>query len=311
VYDRFRARLVVPLVTAGRVIGFLLLGEKRSEEPYTREDRDLLLTVAAQVAIALDYAQLIGQAAEQAALRREVQIAQEVQRQLFPHERPPMRSLRYAGLCRSARGVGGDFYDFLPLAAGRLGIALADIAGKGLPAALLMANLQALIRSHAPTYEGALERLASELNRHLVESTDGARFATLFFAVYDEEARSLRYVNAGHLPPLVVRAGSEGPSVCRLEAGGMVLGLFPDQAYEKGCAALQPGDRLVVFSDGVTEASDPSGEMFGESRLLSSLVAHAGADVEQLPTVLLREVEGFVGRSGQQDDITIIAAEVT
>ena len=143
---------MVPLVTAGRVLGFILLGEKLSEEPYSREDKELLLTSPSRSRLRSTTAQLIGQAAEQAALRREIQIAQEVQQRLFPHERPPLRSLRYAGVCRAARGVGGDFYDFLPLSDGRPGLALADIAGKGLPAALLMASLQALLRSHAPTH---------------------------------------------------------------------------------------------------------------------------------------------------------------
>ena len=310
-FAAFDARLVVPLVTVGRVLGFLLLGEKRSEEPYSREDKELLLGVADQMAIALDYAQLIGQAAEQAALRREIQIAQEVQQQLFPHERPPLRSLQYAGVCRAARGVGGDFYDFMPLASGRLGIALADIAGKGLPAALLMASLQALLRSHAPTYVAALQALACELNRHLVETTDGARFATLFFGVYDDSARAIHYVNAGHLPPLVLTRGAAGAvEVRRLEEGGMVLGLFPDQAYKEGCARLAPGDRLIIFSDGVTEASAPSGEMFGEERLLAAVAAYGSGDIERLPEYLLEEVDRFVGSSPQQDDITVIAAEV-
>jgi phosphoserine phosphatase RsbU/P len=309
-YERFDARLVVPLVTAGRVIGFLLLGEKRSEEPYSREDKELLLTVAEQMAIALDYAQLIGQAAEQAALRREMQIAQQVQQQLLPHERPALRSLRYAGLCRAARGVGGDFYDFLPLAGGQLGLALADIAGKGLPAALLMASLQALLRSHAPTHAHALEELARELNRHLVETSDGARFATLFFGVYDDRARCLEYVNAGHLPPLVLRREADGLAVRRLESGGIVLGLFPDQEYSRGCARLEPGDRLLVFSDGVTEATDAAGEMFGEQRLVATVAAYGEADIEGLPDHVMGEVSRFVGTLAQQDDITVIAAQV-
>jgi sigma-B regulation protein RsbU (phosphoserine phosphatase) len=311
-FAQFGTRLVVPLVTGGRALGFVLLGEKLSEEPYSREDRELLTVVAGQVAIALDYAHLIGQAAEQAALRREVQIAQEVQEQLFPHERPHMRSLRYSGVCRAARGVGGDFYDFLPLTGDRLGLAVADIAGKGLPAALLMASLQALLRSHAPTHATDLGSLGAELNRHLVETSDGARFASLFFGVYDDRSRQLRYLNAGHLPPIVLRDGNGTgrPSVCYLESGGIVLGIFPDQPYQERAVSLRPGDRLVIFSDGVTEASDPSGEMFGEERLLEAVERHRHLPAEDFPRSLLDEVTRFVGDSPQQDDITVIAAQV-
>ncbi|HSK09785.1 MAG TPA: PP2C family protein-serine/threonine phosphatase [Vicinamibacterales bacterium] len=309
---RFDARLVVPLVTGGRALGFLLLGEKLSEEPYGREDRELLTTVAGQVAIALDYAHLIEQAAEQAALRREVQIAQEVQRQLFPHERPPMRSLRYSGICRAARGVGGDFYDFLPLTGDRLGLALADIAGKGLPAALLMASLQALLRSHAPTHSTDLGLLGAELNRHLVETSDGARFASLFFGVYDDRSRELQYLNAGHLPPIIVSGGDahSRATVRRLDTGGMVLGLFAGQPYVQRSVSLQPGDRIAIFSDGVTEAADPAGEMFGEERLIEAVLRHGSLPAEELPEQVLSEVMRFVGDSPQQDDITVIAAQV-
>ena len=308
---RFGARLVVPLVTGGRALGFLLLGEKLSEEPYSREDRDLLTVVAGQVAIALDYAHLIGQAAEQAALLREVQIAQEVQAKLFPHERPPMRSLLYSGICRAARGVGGDFYDFLPLTGERLGLAVADIAGKGLPAALLMASLQALLRSHAPTYAADLGALGAELNRHLVETSDGARFASLFFGVYDDRSRELSYLNAGHLPPFIVRNnGGTGPEVRHLDTGGMVLGIFAGQPYQQRSVSLEPGDRIAIFSDGVTEASDPDGEMFGEERLIEAVDRYRALPAEDLPRRVLDEVTRFVGGSPQQDDITVIAAQV-
>lgn len=313
VLTRFGARLVVPIVTAGRALGFILLGEKRSEEPYSSEDKDLLLTVSGQMAIALDYAQLISQAADQAALKRELQIARDVQLQLFPHERPVLRTLRYGGVCRAARGVGGDFYDYLPLTRTRLGLAVADIAGKGLPAALLMARLQALLRSHAPTYASALGDLGRELNRHLCETSDGARFATLFFGVYDDEERSLTYLNAGHVAPIVLAPGGDGdsgPSVRRLDAGGMVLGLFGDQTYADGCVALSPGERLVVFSDGVTEATNAAGEMFGDERLVAAVVRGAALDVETLASRVVEEVDSFVGSVATQDDVTVIAAEV-
>jgi len=309
--ERFDARLLVPLVTGGRALGFLVLGEKLSEEPYTAENKELLLTVAEQVAIALDYSQLIGQVAEQETLKREVQIAQEVQARLFPHELPPLETLRYGGVCRAARGVGGDYYDFLSLGPGRLGIAVADIAGKGLPAALLMASLQALLRSHAPSCAHDLGELGRELNRHLCESSDHARFATLFFGVYDDATRSLRFLNAGHLPPLLLRRnGSAPPRVERLEPNGTVLGLFADRTYEQQQVTLEPGDLLAVFSDGVTDAMNAEGELFGEERLVDLVSRRWDVDDTELTKSVLEEVDRFVGTAPQQDDITFIAARV-
>jgi sigma-B regulation protein RsbU (phosphoserine phosphatase) len=310
-FERFDARLLVPLVTGGRALGFLVLGEKLSEEPYTAENKELLLTVAEQVAIALDYSQLIGQVAEQETLKREIQIAQEVQARLFPHELPPLETLRYGGVCRAARGVGGDYYDFLSLGPGRLGIAVADIAGKGLPAALLMASLQALLRSHAPSCVHDLGELARELNRHLCESSDEARFATLFFGVYDDASRSLRFLNAGHLPPLLLRRdGSGPPRVERLQPNGTVLGLFTDLTYEQQQVTLEPGDLLAVFSDGVTDAINAEGELFGEERLVDVLSSQWEVEEIELTKRVLDEVDRFVGTAPQQDDITFIAARV-
>lgn len=310
-YAHFDARLVVPLATAGRVLGFVILGEKRSEEPYSREDGELLLSVAEQVAIALDYSHLIDRVAEQEGLRREMEIAQQVQARLFPHDTPELRTLQYAGLCRAARGVGGDYYDFLPLGGARLGIAVADIAGKGLPAALLMASLQALLRSHAPSYVGDLGELGCELNRHLCDVTTDGRYATLFFGVYDEADRTLRYLNCGHQPPVLVRRRDGAPPrVRRLPPGGMVLGLFEEQRYESGEVQLEPGELLVVFSDGVTEACDESGQFFGEDRLIDLLLRHADLPGDRLARAVIDAVDGFVGPHPQQDDITVITAQV-
>ncbi|MBP7148496.1 MAG: SpoIIE family protein phosphatase [Acidobacteria bacterium] len=305
-YERFGTRLVVPLVTNGKTLGFLLFGEKLSEEPYSREDKELLLRVAEQVATALDYSQLIGQVAEQERMKREMQIAQEVQAKLFPHERPPLRTLEYAGVCRAAFGVGGDYFDFVPLEQERLGIAVGDISGKGLSAALLMASLQALLRSHAPTRADRLADLARELNHHLYESTDDARFATLFFGVYDDRDRTLRYINAGHVPPILVREG--GTKVERLGPNGMVLGLFPEELHEPDEVRLAPGDVLLLFSDGVSESMDADGELFGEQRLVETVVRHAGAPADELPELIMAEVAQFTGRAPQADDLTLISA---
>jgi sigma-B regulation protein RsbU (phosphoserine phosphatase) len=314
VFGRFNARLVIPIVTAGEAIGFLVLGEKLSEEPYSNEDKELLLAVAEQMATTLEYSMLIEKVAEQEKLARDVQIARDVQARLFPQERPPMATLRYAGLCRSAQAVGGDYYDFLLLDPGRLGVAVGDIAGKGLPAALVMASLQALVRSHAPSYANRLGDMAVEINRHVGELIDHARFASLFFGVYEDESGTFRYVNAGHNPPIVLRAGGtsreNGNDVCRLESAGMVLGLLPDRTYEEREIVLEAGDLMLVFSDGIVEATNESGEEFGDQRLVDLARACSGMNEEQLLERVMDEVRLFLGAVTPQDDMTLIVARV-
>jgi sigma-B regulation protein RsbU (phosphoserine phosphatase) len=283
----------------------MILGGKLSEEPYSREDKALLLAVAEQVATALDYCQLVCREAEQRELQKEVQIAQEVQARLFPQERPPLETLQYTGACRSARGVGGDYYDFLALGPSRLGITVADIAGKGLSASLLMASLQALVRSHAPSLSGRPREFAKEINRHLCESTDDARYATLFFGVYDDSARELSYLNAGHNPPIVLRASGE---IERLNLGGMVLGLFEGNSYEEGKVRLDPGDLLVIFSDGITEAVSRQDEEFGDDALVELIRRHSGLPPEELLARITEEVDSFTGPVPPVDDMTLIVA---
>jgi sigma-B regulation protein RsbU (phosphoserine phosphatase) len=306
---RFNTRLIVPLATAGKMLGFIVLGEKLSEEPYSGEDKELLLAVAEQVATALDYSLLIGQVAQQEKLEQEIRIAQDVQKRLLPQERPALRTLRYTGQVHAALRVGGDFYDFFRLGPDHLGIAVADIAGKGLSAALLTATLQALVRSHAPLHASDLGSLAVKVNQHLVESTDDSRFATLFFGVYDDTKRRLRFLNAGHNPPILVRTTGEG-EVRRLDPGGMVLGFFPDTRYREQAIDLIPGDVLLVFSDGVVEAMNEHGEEFGDGRLVEVLRKHDGLPEGELLQQVLEEVGNFLGPVSPQDDITLIVARV-
>lgn len=306
-FDLFDARLVLPLATEEKALGFVVLGQKRSEEHYTHRDRALLLAVAEQASIALDYSRMIERAAEQQKLEREIQIAQDVQTRLLPQDRPPLPTLRYVGTCRPARGVGGDYYDFLPLGPGRLGIVVADIAGKGLPAALLMASLQALVRSHAAVRASDLSGLAAELNRHLCESTDDARFATLFFGVYEDGARRLRYVNAGHNPPVVIDPAGR---VRRLGADDTILGCFPDQRYHERVVDLAPGDLLVLFSDGIVEAMDDREREFGDPTLVDAIRRHAGSDPDEVAARILDDVGRHMGKTPPHDDMTLIVARV-
>jgi sigma-B regulation protein RsbU (phosphoserine phosphatase) len=313
--ERLRARLVVPLATKGSVLGFLVLGEKLSEEPYSAEDRELLGTVAEQAAIALDYSTLIEHVAERERLEREIQIASEVQARLLPAAGPQLSGLRYSASCRPARGVGGDFYDFLGLGPGRLGLGIGDVSGKGISAALLMASLQALLRSHAVADADRPEVLVSELNRHLCETTDDARFATFFFATFDEATRRLRYVNAGHLPPLVVRTEGERAGdleVRRLGSSGTPLGLFDHGTWQTAEVQLRPGDRLLLFSDGLTETTAHSGgQMFGEERLLETFRRLGPSmDEQEVLRSVLAEVDRFSGGGPPHDDITLVVARV-
>lgn len=303
--------LLVPIAGSGGTLGFLVLGEKLSEEPYSGEDKELLQTVAEQTAVALENAQLFQQVAEQERLRREVEIAREVQGQLFPQVFPPLATLRYCGSCRPARAVGGDYYDFIALGQSRLGVALGDIAGKGISAALLMTSLHAMLRSHALLGSDDLPTLVSGINRLLYASTDAARYATFFYGVYEADSRRLRYVNAGHIPPILVRPEDAPGTFHRLCEGGPVIGLLPDPTYEPGSVALRPGDVLVIVSDGVSEAENAAGDMFGEDRIAQIVAAHMHEGEGEIHERLLEEVTRFRDGTPQGDDMTLVVAKVS
>ncbi len=324
--ESLQTRLIVPLVAHRDIFGFIAIGEKLSEEPYSYEDRELLLTVAEQTALALDYAHLIGEVSEKERLKREIEIAKEVQAQLFPQFLPPMKTLEYTGMCRAARGVGGDYYDFLQTGPGQLCIALGDISGKGISASMLMANLQALLRSHAPRRGVAVDQLVSDINQLMCPSSDGSKYATFFCGVYDDVARTLTYVNAGHNPPVILRrlssscgrlalagSGEEtllGHRVGRLHNGGTVVGLFPQAVYEKETVQLCPGDLIVVYTDGVTEAFNIKEEEFGEDRLLRLLVENSDLSVTDLTSEILAQIEKHADGNAQSDDVTLVIARV-
>jgi sigma-B regulation protein RsbU (phosphoserine phosphatase) len=298
-------RLAVPLSTDGHTHAVIALGDKLSDEPWTKEDRELLAGAAQQVAIALENARLFGQLADQQRLRREIEIARDVQQQLFPRDLPRLAGLACAGACRPALGVGGDYYDVLPLGPSRVALALGDVSGKGISAALLMARLQALLRSHAPLHPESPARVIAAVNALMCESSDGARYATLFYGVYDGAEQSLLYVNAGHNPPYLLRAGG---GLQTLGEGGLVVGLVPETRYEQAAVSLQAGDSLVMFSDGITDADSPSGEMFGEDRLQAVLERLRGARPEEVRDGILGEVDHFTAGTPVSDDRTVLVA---
>ena len=235
----------------------------------------------------------------------ELEIARDVQARLFPQRLPPMATLEYAGMCMQARQVGGDYYDFLDLGQQRLGLVLSDIAGKGMAGALLMANLQANLRSQCAIALDQPQAFLRSVNRLFFENTSDGAYATLFFGAYDEQRQALRYVNCGHLPALLVRGDD---NVEKLEATCTVLGLFHNWDCHVEERQLSPGDMLVLYTDGVTESFHEDYEQFGEERLLETVLKHREAAPREIISRVVEEVQRFNPHE-QQDDITLIAAK--
>jgi serine phosphatase RsbU (regulator of sigma subunit) len=236
---------------------------------------------------------------------QELEIARQVQARLFPQRPPPIESLEYAGGCIQARQVGGDYHDFLDLGRGRFGLAIADISGKGMAAALLMANLQANLRSQCAIALDEPERLLRSVNQLFYENTDESAYATLFFAEYDDRTGRLRYANCGHLPPILRRRDG---AIEKLDATCTVLGLFEQWDCSIAESRLFPGDTLVLYTDGITESFNPDGEEFGEQRLIASLLTHRELPPKAAIASIVEEVESFSSHR-QHDDITLIVAK--
>jgi phosphoserine phosphatase RsbU/P len=304
-------QLLLPLSVKDKLLGLISLGEKRSEEPYTSTDLRLLKSVASQTALALSNAQLSAVIAEEVArrekLNREIEIAREVQERLFPQRLPEIAGLRYFGHCRTALGVGGDYYDFLTLPDGKLGVALGDVSGKGIAAALTMASLQACLRADAMRAGDDLAALIARVNNMVYEASTEDRYATLFYAQFDPATRRLTYVNAGHCPPILLRGPGAGHSVERLDkAGGTVVGLVPDAAYEQAQIDLAAGDLLVIYTDGFSEAMSPKLEEWGETRLLEAVKSCDGLPAKEAISKIMQAADAFASGAPQSDDMTLV-----
>jgi serine phosphatase RsbU (regulator of sigma subunit) len=239
-------------------------------------------------------------------VEHELEIARQVQARLFPQRMPEARTLNYAGACLPARHVGGDYYDFLDLGQQRLGLVIGDIAGKGMAAALLMANLQANLRSQCATAAEKLNHFLRSVNQLFFENTADGDYATFFFSEYNDVSRRLRYANCGHLPALLLRRDG---SLERLNSTATVLGLFDqwDCALEE--CQLFAGDTLFLYTDGATESFNDSGEEFGDHRLIESLRRHRALSPRALIDSVVDELRKFNPRE-QQDDITLIVGHV-
>ncbi len=302
-------RIVVPLVAQGELIGALYLGSRLSDQDYSTDDRRLLTTLAAQAAPAIRVAQLVREQAVEIQARerleQEMRVATLIQQQFLPRELPRLADWQVAAHYGPARAVGGDFYDFIALPDGRIGIVVGDVTDKGVPAALIMARTQSVLRGEAPRLISPA-RVLARANEILLPEMPARMFVTCLYMVLEPETGKVVFANAGHNLPYVRTADG----VIELRATGLPLGLLPGIDYPEHEAVLAPGQSVLLYSDGLVEAHDKAGAMFGFPRLRELMAAeHNGSD---LLDHLLRELHGFVGRGWEQeDDITLVALQRT
>lgn len=240
-------------------------------------------------------------------LEEEVEAASQVQQRLFPCSQPSIPGLDYAGVCRPARGVSGDYYDFFSLPSGRLALLLADVSGKGMSAALLAASLHAAVRAYAPAADRNVGEVVAKVNRLLFETTAPERFVTIFYAVYDPVDRTLTWANAGHCPPLWIH----GTECSRLDSLTPPAGMLPIIPAAQQIAHLNPGDRLLIVSDGIPEASSQHADEFGEARLTDLVRKDPNLPAARLCTDILDEVKEFTRGCPQADDLTVVALNLS
>lgn len=296
-----RLTLAVPLSTGGTVAGILAIGGRASGRPFSDEDREVAATLARQAGTAIENARLQRVREEKNRQDRELRIAREIQESLLPRRPPAVEGFDVAGRSRPCHEVGGDSYDWIPIEGGRLALVVADVAGKGTPASLLMASVHASVQVLAGTAEPA--RLVERLNHFLCSRAPVSRFVTLFYAELDTSSRRLVFVNAGHVPPY--RVARDG-TVSRLLEGGAALGLIPDASYEVGEIGLEPGDVLAVVTDGVTEAASPEDHEFGDERLCAALRRRPGTSAAEVLDDLVSRVEAWTGSEMFADDLTAL-----
>jgi predicted permease len=304
-------RLAVPLQAKDEISGILLLGPPLGRNQYSSADKDIMQIYAQQLALMIENARLTERALEHEKIRQDVALAAEVQDRLLPQKSIETEAITVAAFSLPARGIGGDCYDFLDLADNGVGIALADVAGKGVAAALIMAAVQASLRIIAA--EGLITpaQIAAKLNSFLHRSTRSESYATFFYAQFDAKARQLHYVNAGHNPPFFVHSSAASPGVIEeLKAGGTIVGMFPDSEYQEQRIDIRPGDLLLAFTDGVTDAMNPNQEAFGQERLKALVRQIAHLPVAQIISRISQELRAWMRDAPQFDDLTFIVTKI-
>ncbi len=304
VEHKVRSMMAVPLQTNDRVIGLIYLDSPHLIREFTREDLNLLTVMANVAAIRIEHARLSEVEEQERLLAKEMQQAALIQKGLLPSKPPAVKGLDIAGKTTACRTVGGDYFDFIEFADGRVAMLVGDVAGKGMPASLLMSSLQARIQILFEDGDD-LAKKVGRLNKAVCANCPDNRFITFFMTVINPETGDLVYTNAGHNPPLIVRAGGGFET---LGGGGVILGILPMATYKESGAKMESGDILVLFSDGVTEAANSSDEDFGETRLAEVVAANRNRSAAEIIEAIEAAVVDFTEGAPAADDFTVVIA---
>jgi len=297
-----RSLLAVPLKLKNKMIGVLCIFNKKDNADFTSEDLRLLSIIAIQSTQTIENARLYEEEKKLLDLEEDLRTARNIQQALLPKSNPVIEGIEIFGLSIPAKEVGGDYYDFIQIDDHRLGIAIADVSGKGTPAALLMANLQASLRGQAfinPSVKDTVTKVNLTISRFM----DMGKFITLFYGVLDLKNKTFTFTNAGHNFPLLL---NQDGNFKTLEKGGTILGMLHNMGYEEETLLLNPGDLLFLYTDGITEAMNDKEEMFEEERLLDLLKANQKSSAEKLSRKIVDDVLSFQGTQPQSDDLTLV-----
>jgi serine phosphatase RsbU (regulator of sigma subunit) len=297
-----RSVMAVPIAVEGRVCGMIYVDSPFGVSRFTEQDLQVLTLIAGVAAIRIENVRLLEVQQEKKRLVEELAVASEIQLRLHPATPPPIPGYDLIGMSFPCFEVGGDYYDFIEKRDGRFVIALGDVSGKGTGAALLMSSLHAAVRAQTTTRLSASE-VVSEINNYIYDNTPTNRYVTLFYSELDARSHHLIYINAGHNPPLLARASGE---VTRLDVGGFPVGITPDGEYREGWVQFEPGDVLVIYSDGVTESVNEQEEEFGEPLLIEVVQKHRGRTAAGLRDRIDEALTRFVGKAKTVDDLTLV-----
>jgi phosphoserine phosphatase RsbU/P len=325
VLKQLDSRLLVQIRNKAQLTGILSLGPRHSGFDFADKDLKMLMSIGEQLALVIDNSNLVERIVDQEKMLHEMALAASVQKHLFPVDAPQSPMIEISGYCKPAGYVGGDYYDFMQLENGQIGMAVADVAGKGFAAALLTFMIHAFLRSQAlsagtgSALRVSISQLATSLNRLLFASTSSSSYVTLFYAAYEESSGRLSFVNAGHNPPFVLHAhptsgeiATLAPTngVMRLESGGPMLGLFQDCPIQESSFQLRSGDFLFAYTDGAIDAVNPAGEEFGEDRLLTLVKSKSHLPAIKARDEIFQGIEDWCGDAAQPDDITMLVLKV-